>query len=432
MRRAALGALAAALALGGCGSAQPDLTGPALLLPVDTVAYVAGDRAALRKVATGAAGRALQPFAADRAALFALPDEHGLAYGALVEARDDAAARSGYARVRALVRAARRRPPPASFPARLRDAPQAAAIVGGRWVVFGDPHAVRATTLSANGTGLGETVPFRRAVEEWRDRGDGLLYADPRPLAAGVLAGMGLAARQAKPLADFLLEVRFARPVGGAVHVRPDGVRVDTGSQDGCPVRPRAAAGEGPADAELVTALPLYGLAQRQCRARPAADVALPLRRGRVDLTKALGWLVPSRLAVRSGALSISALVADPMEAAARLPALGRALDAQPRVRAKVTERRRLDLTIPGLPVVRLTLRPDRALVFAGPPAPPPITEEAKTTPAYRRAQQLLGDRTVTALWRDPWPGVALVATGATTYGADARGSGARLVIALR
>jgi hypothetical protein len=198
---------------------------------------------------------------------------------------------------------------------------------------------------------------------------------------------------------------------------------------------PRAAAGEGPADAELVAALPLYGLAQAQCSQRPVPDLRLPLPRAKVDLTKGLGWLVPSRLAVRRGALSISALVADPMEAARQLPAFGRALDAQPRVGARVTGRRRLDVRItppPNLPVVRLTLRPDRALVFAGPPAPPPTTEEAKTTPAYRQAQKLLGDRTITALWRDPWPGVALLATGAPTYGADVQGSGARIALALR
>jgi hypothetical protein len=367
--------------------------------------------------------------------MFAVPDGARLAYGAVVEARDDADAKSGYARIRELVRHVRTEPAPASPVARVRDAPHAAAIVGGRWVVFGDPHAVRATTLSANGTGLGETVPFRRAVEAWRDKGDGLVYADPRRIAEGLVGELGLGAGIAKPLADFVFETRFARPLGGALHLRAAGdrvLRIDTGSQDGCPFEPRSVAGEGPADAELVAALPLYGLAQRQCRDRPSPPVRLPLRGGKLNLTRALGWLVPTRMAVRNGAVSISALVADPLAAAAELPGLGRALDRQPRVTAKVTERRRLDLTVPGLPVIRLTLRPDRALVFAGPPAPPPTTEQARTTPAYRRAQALLGDRRVTALWRDPWPGVALVATGATTYGADARGSGARIAIALR
>lgn len=432
MRRAALAAVAAALALGGCDGARPDLTGPAQLLPSDTVAYLAADVYPFEHLPLGPTGRAMQRVAARRGAVFAVPDGPRLAYGAIVEARTDADARSGYARVRELVRHVRAEPAPSSPVARVRDAPHAAAIVAGRWVVFGDPHAVRATTLSANGTGLGETVPFRRAIEEWRDKGDGLLYVDPRRLTEGLAGGLGLRAGLAKPLADFLFETRFARPLGGAVELRDDGVRIDTGSQDGCPIEPRGPAGEGPADAELVAALPIYGLAQGQCRARPAPDVKLPLRGGDVSLTKALGWLVPTRMAVRDGALSISALVADPMEAAARLPGLGRALDAQPRVRAKVTERRRLDLFLPGLPVIRLTLRPDRALVFAGPPAPPPTTEEAKTTPAFKRAQKLLGDRVVTALWRDPWPGVALIATGATTYGAGTRGSGARIAIALR
>ena len=425
-------AAVAALALGGCDNARPDLTAPAQLLPTDTVAYLAADALPPSHVSLGPTGRALRPFAARRGAVFAVPDGPGLAYAAIVEARDDASARSGYARVRELVRHVRTEPEPSSPVARVRDAPHAAAIVGGHWVVFGDPHAVRATTLSANGTSLAETVPFSRAVEEWRDRGDGLVYVDPRRLTEGLVGSLGLRAGLARPIAAFVFETRFARPFGGAATLHGDGVRIDTGSQDGCPIEPRSAAGEGPADAELVAALPLYGLAQRQCGSRPAPDMMLGLRGGEVNLTKALGWLVPTRMAVRDGALSISALVADPMEAAAQLPALGRALDRQPRVRAKVTERRRLDLFLPGLPVIRLTLRPDRALVFAGPPAPPPTTEEAKTTPTYKRAQKLLGDRVVTALWRDPWPGVALVATGATTYGAGTRGSGARIAIALR
>jgi hypothetical protein len=44
----------------------------------------------------------------------------------------------------------------------------------------------------------------------------------------------------------------------------------------------------------------------------------------------------------------------------------------------------------------------------------------------------MLGDRTITALWKAPWPGVALLATGATTYGADTQGTGARIAIALK
>src|SRR6185436_19747267 len=147
-----------------------------------------------------------------------------------------------------------------------------------------------------------------RAVEEWRDRGDGLVYVDPRRLAEGLVGGLGLRAGLAKPLADFVFETRFARPLGGAVKLDDGGVRIDTGSQDGCPLEPRAAAGEGPADAELVAALPIYGLAQGQCGNYPAPDVKLPLRGGEVNLTKALGWLVPTRMAVRDGALSISAL----------------------------------------------------------------------------------------------------------------------------
>src|SRR5207302_9627658 len=115
---------------------------------------------------------------------------------------------------------------------------------------------------------------------------------------------------RAHALADFLLEVRFAQPVGGDVTLGRDGLSVDTATQDGCPAAPRAPAGEGPGDARLVASLPLYGLAQRQCSPRRMRDVRVPLAVGRpLDLTRALGWLIPTRLAVRGGALSISASV---------------------------------------------------------------------------------------------------------------------------
>src|SRR5206468_9861895 len=136
------------------------------------------------------------PGAAGLAAVFLPParDGVGVNSGALVETGDARAALDAARRVRPLVRAERRArggvvhsgTDPFRALARLRDSPTAAAAVG-RWVVWGDPRAVRAAVVAANGRSLGETVPFRRAVEPFRD-GPALVYLDPRAIMGALVA----------------------------------------------------------------------------------------------------------------------------------------------------------------------------------------------------------------------------------------------------
>jgi hypothetical protein len=173
----------------------------------------------------------------------------------------------------------------------------------------------------------------------------------------------------------------------------------------------------------------LYGLAQQQCHPRRFKALRLPLP-GFVtlNLDRALGWLKPTRVAVQGHSIAVAARIGDRAEAAAQLPLLRRALDGLPGVRARLTGRRRLDVTARGLPPVRLVLRPDRALLFIG-PAPPPSATQARATPAYASAARLLGDRRLTALLRRPAPGVEYVAAGAQRDGAGIHGAGARIVV---
>src|SRR4051812_16616667 len=194
--------------------------------------------------------RAAMPDASGSAALFVLParDGVGVNSGVVLETRDGRAALDAAPRLRPLVRAERRvrrgvvRSGTSLFRAldRLRDSPTAAAAVD-RWVIWGDPRAVRAAVVAANGLSLGETVPFRRAVEAFRDETPALAYVEPRVLAGALVArAMSMPGGAGRALADRLLGVRFARPVAGRVQLASDHVTVDTGSQDGCPSLPLA------------------------------------------------------------------------------------------------------------------------------------------------------------------------------------------------
>ena len=428
-----------------------------MLMPRDTVAYVAVDLEPTKRQATqaaafarrlgarspldlvGAVGRAIGPRAGGSAAAFWVPqrDGRGIASGVVVEARDDEAAREAYERIRVLVRHGREevsgRPAgldPLDALRRLRSMPEAAAIVDGHWVVFGSRRAVRAATIAANGLALGEIVQFRRAVEPHRGAGPVLVWLDPRAFGSSMAGLLGFGRGQAKALADRFLGVRFTRPVGGSGELRGGGLRLDTAAEDGCPTAPLADAGGGPADARLVAALPLYGYAQRQCDPSALPPLLVRMPRGRaIDLDRSFGWLQLSRLALRDGALSIAGRV-DSLPAARReIAFLGRKLDRQPGVRARATpDGERLDVSATGLPPMRLLLRGHRALIFVG-PTPAPSSTQIATTADYRRAQQALGNRKLTALWRDPLPGVALIAAGEPPNGSQARGSGARVVI---
>jgi hypothetical protein len=460
MSRLLAGGAAAVLALAasGCGNHdRADLTGPDLPLPVATVAMLAVDlhpQAGESKDATGLAGaagyaspvrlagpvtRELAEDIGGRGAVFLLPagDGAGLNAGAIAEARDPRAALDAARLIRPLVRAERKRrggvvrggTDPVHALVRLRASPTAAAAAG-RWVIWGDPRAVRAAVVAANGRSLGDTVPFHRAVEHFRGRGPGLLYLDPRPFGAALMAGMfGVGAQQGGALADLLLGVRFARPVGGTATLDAHQITIDTGSEDGCPAVPLADAGGAPGNADLVAGLPFYGLAQRQCHPRRFG----PIRAGlpgfaALDLDRALGWLTPTRLAVAGHSLAIAARVTDRAAAAAQLPGLARVLDHLHGVRARVTDGTRLDVHARGLPPLRLVLRPDRALLFVG-PAPPPAPTQARATPAWSSAASALGDHRLTALLRRPIPGIDWIAAGADRDGPDTRGSGARIVI---
>jgi hypothetical protein len=451
---------AAALAgAAGCGGTHSDVTGPAMALPRATVAAVSvdlraggGDASNARALARalgarsplGFAGpvlRAAMPDAAGSAALFLLParDGVGLNSGVVLETRDERAALDAARRIRPLVRAERAvrhgvvRTGTGLFRAlnRLTDSPTAAAAAG-RWVVWGDPRAVRAAVVAINGRSLGETVPFRRATEPFRDRTPALVYLEPRGLAGALVArAVDLPGSAGRALADRLLDVRFARPVAGRVRLARDHVTVDTGTQDGCPAVPLADAGGAPADAALVAGMPIYGLAQRQCRPLAVAPLRVGIpRTGHFDLDRALGWLAPSRLALRAGGLSIAARVRDPARAQRQLPRLRRVLDRIPGVRATLAGGV-LDVTARGRPHLRLVVQSTRALVFVG-PAPGPSPAQARTTAAYRQATRLLGDHRLTALAIRPRRGVSFVAVGAPKSGAENRGSGARVVIALR
>ncbi|TMM00536.1 MAG: hypothetical protein E6G10_15670 [Actinobacteria bacterium] len=461
-RAAAVLAVAAAAALGaaaGCGAERADLTGPAMALPRTTAAMLSIDlrasgseRDAARALAralgardplhvAGPAARAVAPDAAGLAALFLVParDGVGVNSGAVVETRDPRAALDAARRVRPLVRAERRvrggvvhsGTDPFRALARLRDSPTAAAAVD-RWVVWGDPRAVRAAVVAANGLSLGETVAFRRAVEPFRD-GPALVYLDPRALTGALVArALAIPGRVGGALADDLLGVRFARPVAGRVRLHEHHVAIETAAEDGCLDTPLADAGGGPGHAQLVAGMPVYGLAQRQCRPRAVAPIEVPLDSGRrLDLSRALGWLQPSRLALRDGGLSLAARVRDRAAAWRELPRLRSDLARLRGVRATLTGLRRLDVSAAGHPRVRLVLRPDRALLFVG-PAPGPSRVQAKTTAAYREARGLLGDHRLTALAVRPVRGVEFVAAGAPPHGAAGRSEGARIIIALR
>src|SRR5206468_6104984 len=133
----------------------------------------------------------------------------GLNSGALVETRDPGAALDAARRIRPLVRAERRvrgdvvrfGTDPFHALARLRDSPTAAAAID-RWVVWGDPRAVRAAVVAGNGLSLGETVAFRRAVEPFRD-GPALVYLDPRALTGALVArALAIPGRVGGALAD--------------------------------------------------------------------------------------------------------------------------------------------------------------------------------------------------------------------------------------
>jgi hypothetical protein len=392
----------------------------------------------------GPALRAVLPDASRMAALFFIPARNGVGLnsGVVVETRDPRAALDAARRIRPLVNAERRarhgvvRSGTSLFRAldRVTASPTAAAAAD-RWVIWGDPRAVRAAVVAVNGVSLGETVPFVRAIEAFRDGTPALVYVDPRALTGPLVArSMGLPGPAGRALADKLLGVRFARPVGGSVRLARDHVTIESGTQDGCPAAPLADAAGGPADAALVAGLPLYGLAQRQCRPFPvnAVRVTLP-RSGPLDLDRELGWLQPSRIAFRDGGVSIAARVRDPARARRELPRLRRALDRMPGVKATLTAgATTLDVSARGRPHVRLVVHPDRALIFVGPP-PGASKAQASTTPAYRQAVRLLGgDHRLTALAIRPRRGVAFVAVGEPTSGAGNRGSGARVVIALR
>jgi hypothetical protein len=443
----------------GCGGEHADLTQPAMYMPRDTVVYLAVDLNAssedservgelARRLGAekpidllGDAGRALASSASGRAAVFAVPerDGRGVALGVVVEAADAEQARTGYDAVRELVDRGRAQPPPPSRGVdplaaldRARRTPGAAAIVDERWIVFGDPRAVRAATIAANGLSLGESVPFRRTVESHRGDGPGLFFADPRPLGEALAGLLGLSERRAAILADRFLGVRFAKPLGGALSIREGGVvRLDTQPEDGCPAVPLADAGGAPSDADVVAGLPIYGLAQRPCVPEKVNDQFIPMVPGPwLNLDRTLSWLVPSRLAIQDGSVAVSTRIADDDKARRWLPHLGKRIDSQPRVRARATPER-LDVRAKGFPFARFVLREGRGLAFVGPIAPP-SEGQTRDTPAYQRAQELLGSRELTALWRDPLPGIALIAAGAPREGAVNRGSGARVVIAPR
>src|SRR3954447_10695182 len=372
------GAALLALAGAGCGGEKGDLTEPAMALPRLTVAMIAFDlraggqdrdqAGALARAAgyrspltlAGPAARAAAPDAGGPAALFLMParDGTGLNSGVVVETRDERAALDAARRVRPLVRAERARrggvvrggSDPLHALARLRASPTAAAAVG-RWVVWGDPRAVRAAVVAANGLSLGETVPFRRAVETFRGEGPGLVYVDPRPLGVALVAGaLRIGGGQGGALADLLLGVRFARPIGGAVRLHAHHISIDTGAEDGCPLLPLADAGGAPADAGVVAGLPFYGLAQRQCHPRAVGAVRLPLPGfAALDLDRALGWLSPSRVAIEDGSVAVAARVTRPAAAARQLRRLRRMLDRLPGVRATLRAGT-LDVGARGLP----------------------------------------------------------------------------------
>jgi hypothetical protein len=461
MRRLLAGGAAALLALAatGCGDHdRADLTGPAMALPRSTVAMLAldlhpnadGESAHARDLAAavgydsplklaGPVARELAEDLGERGAIFLLPagDGAGLNSGVVAETRSPRAALDAARLIRPLVRAERKRrggvvkagTDAVHALARLRASPTAAAAVG-RWVVWGDPRAVRAAVVAANGQSLGETVPFRRAVERFRSDGPGLLYIDPRPLTGAVVAGaLGVNGAKGGALADALLGVRFARPVGGTATLGEHQVTIDTGAEDGCPATPLADAGGAPGDADFVAGLPLYGLAQQQCHPRTLNPLNLPLPGYEsFDLERALGSLRFTRVAVQDGSLALAARIGDHAAATAQLPRLGRALDRFPGVRARVAGGDRLDVHAAGLPPVRLVLRPDRALLFIGRP-PPPSVSPARQTPAFSSATRALGDRRLTALARRPARGVDYVAIGAEREGATVRGAGARIVV---
>jgi hypothetical protein len=430
-----------------------------MALPRATAAFVAVDlraggadgaraRALARRLGDrdplGFAGpvlRAAAPDAAGSAALFVMParDGVGVNSGAVLETRDERAALDAARRIRPLVRAERRarggvvRGGTSLFRAldRLRDSPTAAAATG-RWVIWGDPRAVRAAVVAANGLSLGETVPFRRAVETFRDGTPALAYVEPRVLAGALVArAMSVPGGAGRALADRLLGVRFARPVAGRVQLASDHVTVDTGSQDGCPSLPLADPGGGPASADLVAGLPIYGLAQHQCRPLAVGPLRMGVpRTGPLDLDRALGWLAPSRLAVRGGGVQVAARVRDQAAARRQLPRLRRILDRLPGVRATLAGER-LDVRSRGRPRLRLAVQGGRALIFLG-PIPGPSRRQARDTAAYREATRLLGDHRLTALAVKPRRGVAFLAVGAPRTGATERASGARVVISLR
>jgi hypothetical protein len=459
-RRLLAGAAALlALAAAGCGDEAADLTGPAMAMPRGTVAMVsadlrpsADDRAAADSLAerlgaarpvdlAGPAGRAVAPDAQGRAAAFLVPSRDGLGLnaGALVDAGDEEGALSAARRLRPLIRAERERRGGVvrggtgwvSALARLRDQPTAAAAVD-RWVVWGDPRAVRAAVVAANGRGLGETLQFSRAVESFRGA-PALVYVDPRPFARVLTArALDLPVSAAGALADRLLGVRFARPVGGAVALSGSSLRIDTAAEDGCPVQPLAEAGGAPGAAEFVAGLPLYGVAQRQCKRRDVAPVVVKLPNGgSLDLDRALDWLLPTRVAVQEGAVSVSARVRSRVAARREMPRLRDALDGLPGVRATLRDGNELEVVARERPRLRLILRPDRALVFLG-ETPGPARGQARETPAYRAAVRLLGERRLTALLRRPVPTIDFVATGRPVAGSASLGAGARVVIALR
>jgi hypothetical protein len=460
-RRLLAGGAAAALALvtPGCGGDRKDLTEPAMALPRTTVLMVSmdlhppGDGAANARAAAVALGyrsplvlagpvaRELSEDLGGRAAVFLLParDGRGFNAGAVVEARDPAAAVDAARLIRPFVRAERKRPGgvlsggtgPLQALGRLRASPTAAASVD-RWVVWGDPRAVRAAVVAANGRSLGETVPFHRAVEKFRDKGPALVYVDPRPFGGALVSGaLGVGPFQGGVLADAFLGVRFARPIGGTAYLHAHDITIDTGAEDGCPALPLADPGGAPGDADVVAGLPLYGLAQRQCQPRAFGPMRVPLPGlPPINLDRELGWLQPSRLAVQGASIAVAARVTDRAAAARELPRLQRALDRLPRIRARLTGGRRLDVQAPGLPPLRLVLRPDRALLFIG-PAPPPSPRQAGATPAYGSAAALLGDRRLTALVRRPRRGIDFIAVGADRRAGDIRGAGARIVIKL-
>src|SRR3954467_9259291 len=203
-----------ALAVSGCGDHdRADLTAPAMALPRATVAMVAvdlhpnaGESGRARGLASsvgydsplklaGPVARELAEDLGERGAIFLLPagDGQGLNSGAIAEARSPRAAVDAARLVRPLVRAERERrggvvkagTDAVHALARLRASPTAAAAAG-RWVIWGDPRAVRAAVVATNGVSLGETVPFRRAVEHFRGDGPALLYLDPRALAGAM------------------------------------------------------------------------------------------------------------------------------------------------------------------------------------------------------------------------------------------------------